>query len=76
MKKFTYSVKPLNILGRHASSGTVEQVCMVDCPQIKQNFRLGLGEHILRPEVVNEKDGQETEKVSVFSHIFFWLCCS
>ncbi|KAL2088165.1 hypothetical protein ACEWY4_016993 [Coilia grayii] len=61
MKKFTSSVKSLNSLTRHASNGAVEQVCMVDCPQIKPiSFTPVLGEHILRPDVVLQKDGQET----------------
>lgn len=76
MKKFTSSVKPLNILSRHASNGAVEQVCMVDCHQLNPiSFTLGFGERILRTEVVNEKDGQEIEKVGVFSNVFFGLYC-
>lgn len=66
MKKFTSSVKPLNILTRHGSNGAVEQVCMVDCHQIKPiSFTPGFGEHILGPEVVLKKDGQEIDKVSL-----------
>lgn len=68
MKKFTSNVKSLNSLTRHASNSAVEQVCMVDCPQIIKPISLTpvFGEHVLGPDGVLHKDGQEAVKVSVF----------
>ncbi|XP_062383431.1 copper-transporting ATPase 2 [Sardina pilchardus] len=63
MKKFTPSVKSLSSLTRHGSSSAVEQVCMVDCPQIKPiNLIPVFGEHIVGPDVARQKDGQEVVK--------------